>query len=146
MDRLLVARAASYRDIARQYSVSKDAVSRHVKEHLPELLAKAHEAEEAARAGELLDEARDLQARTLAILEAAERTRQHRTALSAIREARGNLELLAKLLGELDQRPQINLTLSAEWVRIRAVVLEALGPYSEARSAVAGRLLEVEAS
>jgi hypothetical protein len=79
---------------------------------------------------------RDLQVRTFAILEAAEASEQHRTALSAIREARGNLELLAKLLGELDERPLVNLHVSPEWVELRAVIVGALEPYSAAREAV----------
>lgn len=54
------------------------------------------------------------------------------------------IELLAKLLGELDDRPQINITLSAEWAQIRTVLLEALSSYPEARSAVAGELLKLE--
>jgi hypothetical protein len=61
-------------------------------------------------------------------------------ALSAIREARGNLELLAKLLGELDERPMLNLNISPEWLELRAVIVEALEPYSEARGAVLSAL------
>jgi hypothetical protein len=83
---------------------------------------------------------RDLQARTLAILEAAEHTHQHRTALAAIREARSNLELLAKLLGELDDRPQINALISPEWLELRAVIVGALEPHPAALRAVVGAL------
>jgi len=96
----------------------------------------AANAEEVAEADNLLEQVRDLQARTLAILEAAEHTHQHRTALSAIREARSNVELLAKLLGELDERPVVNLHVSPEWLELRAVIVGALEPYSEARGAV----------
>jgi hypothetical protein len=42
-----------------------------------------------------------LQNRALSILDRADESGDLRTALSAIREARSNLELLAKLLGEL---------------------------------------------
>jgi hypothetical protein len=100
------------------------------------LLAKAHEAGEAVRADELLAGARNLHARTLDILGAAEASEQHRTALSAIREARSNLELLAKLLGELDERPAVNVVLSPEWLELRAVVVGALEPHPDARGAV----------
>jgi hypothetical protein len=96
----------------------------------------AEKASEVAEADNLLEQVRDLQARTLAILEAAEHTYQHRTALSAIREARSNLELLTKLLGELDERPVINLHVSPEWLELRAVIVGALEPYSEAQGAV----------
>jgi hypothetical protein len=96
----------------------------------------ARAAEEVAEADDLLGQVQDLQARTLAILEAAEGSNQHRTALSAIREARSNLELLAKLLGELDERPVVNLNVSPEWLELRAVIVGALEPYHEARGAV----------
>jgi hypothetical protein len=69
---------------------------------------------------------RDLQRRALEILDKAEEAGELRTALGAIREARGNLELLAKLLGELDERPVVNLNLSPEWLELRAVIVAAL--------------------
>ena len=119
-----------------EYRVSKDSLSRHKAKHLPAKLVMAQAAEEVAQADTLLDQVRDLQSRTLAILEAAEETKQHRTALSAIREARSNLELLAKLLGELDERPVVNLSVSAEWLELRAVIVGALEPHPEARGAV----------
>jgi len=89
-----------------------------------------------AHADDLLEQVRDLQVRTFAILEAAEVSEQHRTALSAIREARGNLELLAKLLGELDDRPTVNVLISPEWLELRTVIVGALEPYTDARGAV----------
>ena len=126
-----------YRSVANRYeSLSQASVQRHSENHLPATLAQAKEAEMVAHADHLLEQVRDLQVRTFAILEAAEASEQHRTALSAIREARGNLELLAKLLGELDERPVLNLHVSPEWVELRAVIVGALEPYSEARGAV----------
>ena len=126
-----------YRSVANRYeSLSQAAVQRHQENHIPRALAKAKEAQEVAEADDLLGQVRDLQARTLAILGAAEETSQHRTALSAIREARSNLELLAKILGELDDRPQINVLISAEWLELRAVIVGALEPYRDARGAV----------
>jgi hypothetical protein len=123
-----------------KYRVSKDSLSRHKANHLPARLVMAHAAEEVAQADDLLAQMQDLQRRTLAILEAAESTNQHRTALSAIREARSNLELLAKLLGELDERPVVNLSLSPEWLELRAVIVAALAPHPQALSAVVGAL------
>jgi hypothetical protein len=133
-----------YRSVANRYeSLSQAAVHRHEENHLPATLAKAREAEEVAHADDLLAGVRSLHERTLAILEAAEETRQNRTALAAIREARSNLELLAKLLGKLDERPQVNLTVSLEWLELRAVIVGALEPYSEARGAVLRAIEEV---
>ena len=135
---------APLRDIAGRYGVSKSALERHKADHLPAGLAKAREAEEAARADDLLSEVRGLQSRALAILEAAEASGEHRTALAAIAEARRNLELLGKLAGELDERPVVNVLVSAEWITIRTVLLEALSPYPQASTAVAERLVELE--
>ncbi len=86
------------RDIARQFQVGKDAASRHRADHLPATLVKAREAGEAAQADNLFGQVRDLQVRTLGILDQAEGADDPRVALAAIREARANLELLAKLL------------------------------------------------
>jgi hypothetical protein len=135
IDRALVGDSSNL-SVSSLFGVSESAVRRHKANHLPAKLVMAQAAEEVAEADELLAQVRDLQARTLAILEAAEETRQHRTALAAIREARSNLELLAKLLGELDERPVVNLSLSPEWLELRAVIVAALQPHSDALSDV----------
>jgi hypothetical protein len=96
----------------------------------------AQAAGEVAQADSLLEQVRGLQSRAYGILDKAEGTGELRTALGAIREARGNLELLAKLLGELDERPTVNITVSPEWLELRTVIVGALEPYSDARGAV----------
>jgi transposase-like protein len=135
---------APLRDIAGQHGVSKSALERHKAGHVPANLAKAKEAGEVARADDLLSQVRHLQDRTLSILTASEYAGELRTALAAIRECRGNLELLAKLLGELDDAPRMNVIVSAEWLTIRTTMMEVLSPYPEARSAVADALLGLE--
>jgi transposase-like protein len=127
------------RRIASHYGVTERAVRNHKAAHLPATLAKAQEAQEVAKADDLLDQVRDLQERALVILNKAEETGELRTALGAIREARGNLELLAKLLGELDERP-VNVLISPQWLELRAVIVTALEPHPEARGAILGAL------
>jgi hypothetical protein len=139
MDEALVG-GASNLSVSSLYDVSEAAVRRHKANHLPAKLVMAHAAEEVAQADTLLDQVRDLQSRTLVILEAAEKTRQHRTALGAIREACSNLELLAKLLGELSDQPQVSVLVSPEWLELRAVTITALEPHPEALRAVVGAL------
>jgi hypothetical protein len=121
---------------AKRFGLSESAVYRHKVEHLPAHLLKAREVEEVAQADDLLEQVRHLQAHALDILERAEEAGDLRTALAAISQARGNLELLGKLAGELDERPVINLNVSLEWLELRAVIVTALEPYSEARGAV----------
>jgi hypothetical protein len=131
---------APYRSVAKRFERSESAVYRHKTEHLPAHLLKAKEVEEAARADDLLDQVRNLQAHALDILERAEKAGDLRTALAAISQARGNLELLGKLAGELDERPVVNLNVSPEWLELRAVMVGTLEPYSEARGAVLSAL------
>ncbi len=91
--------------------------------------------DELEEADDLLGRVRGLQSRTLGILDKAEAAGDLRTALGAVREARGNVELLAKLLGELDERP-VNVLISSEWLELRAVVVGALEPHPDARESV----------
>jgi len=77
-----------------------------------------------------------LQAHALDILARAEEAGDLRTALAAISQARGNLELLGKLAGELDERPVVNLNVSPEWLELRAVIVGALEPHPTAHRAI----------
>jgi hypothetical protein len=133
----LATRQGTYRGIARTHGLSEDAVSRHVSGgHISQLIALAADAERAARADTLLDRIEALQSHTLAILEATEETHEHRTALAAIREARGNLELIGEVTKELDRTPTLNLHLNPEWLELRAVIVGALDAHPDARGAV----------
>lgn len=103
IDQAIVA-GESKRAIARQYRISKDAVRRHAKGHLPAALVKAKEAEEMADADDLLAQVRHLKDKALSILETAEAAGELRTALTGIKEARGCLELQTRMLCEIDRR------------------------------------------
>jgi hypothetical protein len=127
---------APYRSVAKRFRLSDSAVYRHKAEHLPAHLLKAKEVEEVARADDLLEQVRNLQTHALDILERADNAGDLRTDLAAISQARGNLELVGKLAGELDERPVVNLNFSPEWLELRAVIVGTLEPYSEAQGAV----------
>ena len=141
IDAALVA-GASFRDIAGQYHLSKSAVERHKADHLPAAMAQAKQAADVAHGDDLLDQVRKLQAVTMNILAMAYNGADLRTALQAIAQARGNLELLGRLLGELQAAP-VNILVMPEWVTMRTVLLSALAPYPDARAAVAGQLLRL---
>jgi hypothetical protein len=135
---------APYRSVAKRFELSESAVYRHKTEHLPAHLSKAREAEEVAQADDLLEQVRNLQAHALNILERAEKAGDLRTALAAISQARGNLELLGKLAGELDERPVVNLNVSPEWLELRTVIVGALEPHPAAHRAVLWALESVD--
>ncbi len=143
IDRALV-QGAPLRNIAERHGVSLGAVHRHQTDHLPTLLTKAHDAEEAAAADDLLAQLHSLQATTLSLLAKAERAGKLGTAVMAIREARGNLELLAKLTQQLDTRPTLNLLIAPEWLAVRSALYSALRPFPEAAAAASAALLALE--
>ncbi len=138
-------RSEPIRDIAGRFGIAKSAVARHKADHLPASLVKARDAVEVTDADKLLRDAGALRAKAISLLLAAERSGDIRTALAGVREARGCLELLAKLLGELRDGPDINITISPAWVNVRAEIVGALASYPEARFAVAGALAALEA-
>ncbi len=144
IDRALVGGESAAEIAGRYRTVGERAVRRHRSNHLPAELVMAEKAAEVAEADTLLGQVGDLQRRALDILGKAEEAGELKTALSAIREARGNLELLAKLLGELDERPVVNLNVSPEWLELRAVIVGALEPHPEALDAVVGALESAE--
>jgi hypothetical protein len=143
INRALIA-GEPYRNIAAQFGISATALVRHKAAHLPRRLAQAQEAEDMAEADSLLEQVSALHRRTLAILGRAEVEGEHKLALAAIREARSNLELLGKLMGELNEQTTINVLVTPEWVNFRVTLLQALLAYPEARAAAAQALLAAE--
>ncbi len=143
IDKALVARRP-FRDIAGQYGVSKSALLRHHDDHLPAALVKAQDATEAAQADALLAQVVDLRDKALDVLDTAQGSEDLRAAIGAIREARGCVELLAKLAGQLKDAPTVNILVSSEWQGLQAVILQALEPHADARLAVAEALTAVE--
>lgn len=136
---------AAFRNIAARFGTSATALVRHKGDHLPASLTRARDAEEVAQADTLLDQIKQLQTITLRILAAAEADGKYVAAIMAVKEARGNLELLAKMVGELDERPQVNIMASPQWVSIQAIMLEMTGDDPERRRQLADRLAEIGA-
>ena len=72
------------------------------------------------------------------------RTQDMNTALQAIDRVQKQLEMQAKLQGDLQQEGTINIWMSPEWTSTRTSLLETLRPFPEARVAVAQALLALE--
>jgi len=113
-------------------------------DHAPKAMERAAQAvggrDLAAGIG-LNEEARDLYDRTLTILEKAEHAKKPSlpVALLAIREARGNLELLGKFTGKLKPDPaaQVNVFFaSGEWLGFRDRLYATLERFPDALTAV----------
>jgi hypothetical protein len=138
IDRDLLAQRP-YRHIAAQYGTSTGALQRH-KEHLPVTLTQATAAEAIAQGDNLLAQVLGLQAKAERILSQAEAEGKLTVALQAIREARGCVELLGKLMGEIEGRTTVNVWMAPEWLALRGALIEALAPFPQARQAVTSTL------
>ncbi len=139
IEKLLVGGTPNRR-IATQFGLSEAAVRRHAAEHLPVALVQAQEAEDSAQALDVLQQLRTINAAALTVLRDARAAGDGDLMLKAIDRVHRQCELQAKLLGDLDDRPVVNVLVTPEWVEVRARILAALDPYPEARFAVAGAL------
>ena len=135
MDGALVA-GQSFRNIAKQYGTSATALFRHKSDHLPAVLVTGQAVREEAHALDVVKQLRDINAATLAILEEARDTHQSALALKAVDRVQKQIELQAKLLGELQDGQTVNVLVAPEWVSLRATILVALVPFADAREAV----------
>jgi len=86
-----------YRAVAERFAASPPSVYRHQQGHLPATLLKARTAHQVAHADNLLAQLQSLQQKALELLSIAEGKGDLRSALGALRELRGTVELTAKL-------------------------------------------------
>jgi hypothetical protein len=153
---------ASLDTIAAKYSVSRDSVHRHMKSHVPddlkaELLASVpleQLAAEAAREGLSVLQYLALTRSTLTRqMQLAASVNDHHATATVARALNETNRLIAGITGELSTiaaRNSINITNNLvlhehpEFVRLRAGLLRALGPFPEARDAVVTVLLELD--
>lgn len=135
IDEALV-RRESYRDISRRFSVSRPALGRHLNEHLIPLISRVRDEEEQAIALDVVQQLKVINASSLTILKDARDGGDPAMALRAVDRIQRQIDLQAKLLGNLDERPAANLYISTEWLELRAVIVSALSPHPDARNSV----------
>jgi hypothetical protein len=140
IDRALVGRSESLRNVAKRYGLSLWAVFRHFDDHVPAELAKAQRAREAANADSILERLLSIHGITLAILKEARGSGNHNTALQAIARAERQLELQAKLVGELKDAATVNVFVSAEFRAVESAIFAVLAPHPTLRVKVADAL------
>lgn len=106
---LLMRGEASLSALARRFGISGDSLSRHRANHLVKAVVPFPELQDVTRNGDLVEQVQDLQRKTLEILKQAEQVGNQRTMLLAVEQSRRNLELQAKLLGELKSGKTVNI-------------------------------------
>ena len=98
-----------YRTVAERFEISPPSLYRHWQGHLPATLLKAREVQDVAHADNLMAQLQSLQQKALEILNHAEGSGDLRSALLALRELRGTVELTARLTGQMStgRQPQV---------------------------------------
>jgi hypothetical protein len=135
---------ASYRTVAHRFHVTRYALMRHKADHVLPELVKAKQAEDVSRATDLLEMATTRDKLALALLAAAQRTGDLKTAVSALRVSLTSLELLARLRGELNEQTTVNVLILPEYMAARSALVAALAPFPDARRAVVDALAAIE--
>jgi len=130
--------------IAEAFGMSERAVRRR-RAKLPDDLVQAQEAKEVARADRLLDRMENLYQEALETLQACKDRGGLRERNNAIRVALSVLQLQAQLAGQLNLRPQVNITTAPQYIAFRATVLQELAPWPEAQRGLALRLVQLDA-
>lgn len=130
--------------VAREIGCHRSSVSRHKKNHLLPVMAEQVKADPELAELDILAELKKLFRSMRTNLDMAEKTDNWQAIRGFHSEARQDLELLAKLLGDLDTRPQINIWITPEWQAISATIILALSPFPDAKIAVASALVELE--
>lgn len=138
IDRELIA-GTPLQTLSRRFAIDHEALSRHRDNHMPQAAlaeaAEARAAAEGARGSDLLDDAHSLRKKALSLLSQAEAAGDLRTALHGVREAARCLELEGKLRGELDDGIHLSILVAPALSALQTTILQALGPYPEARQA-----------
>jgi hypothetical protein len=146
--------------LARRFSLHRDGIYRHRKNHMsPQLhaalLAAQHPSDidleqlERSESEGLLASLVSQRARLQLLSEAAFEQGEVHAATSVERAITASLELTSKLLGVLVQRTHTTSTsvlISADYLVLRAAIVRALRPFPEASAAVGRALAELELS
>lgn len=142
-DRGLALGDVSQAEVARLVGCNRSAVNRHVKRHLLPAVKKQAQADAELGGVSVLKELRGLYRRMKSHLDRAEQTDNWQAIRAFSAEARQDLELLSRLLGELESGATVNVLVSTEWLRVKTAIMEVMTAYPQAKEALAARLMEV---
>jgi hypothetical protein len=146
IDKVIVTGLSDYK-VASRFDLDRSTVQRHRNGHLSKSLTELHRKREERRALSLLDRVEALCTEVEQVLEQVKAEGEHKLSIAALKELRSTLELVGRLTGELDTRPQVqvNVMQSPDWLAARQVVAEILAQYPGAPEELDARLLALEA-
>jgi transposase-like protein len=132
----------AYSVVAREFGVGPESVRRHHDAHLSPALQAMKAERELEEGASLLQRTQRLIERTERILSAAEQDGKVSTALAAVAQLKGLLDLLGRVTHEIDDRPTvtINLLTHPEVLAALNVVYTELADLPDVRQRIAARL------
>ncbi|MDQ3532233.1 MAG: hypothetical protein M3456_07665 [Actinomycetota bacterium] len=141
-----IAQGASLREVGRAYNVQHTAVFRHKRDHTAHEIATLNGAHKVQDRGTALARLEALYTTAEKLLKKALKdSTSVNGQVQVVKEVRACLELIAKMTGELNERPQtVNLMMAPQWLQVRAALFQALEDHPQALEAVAGRLVALE--
>jgi len=134
--------------ISKDFSLSYSALYRHVKanHHIRDVTAIPTNAE-LATSGDILREITEHHREAIRLKDLAETDGDYRTAILGLDKALKCLELIAKIQGQIQAMPQINiqqnLFSSPEWGAVGDLLARHLEQYPELKAKIAGDLLKL---
>ena len=141
---------ATFAAIANKHEVSRDSLARHKASHLtPALVKVAHQRQAEAGAITAYERLEGLVLRANRLLDRAERKGSLTAGAQILGQLRQTLETIARITGELDDRPTVNvlnILNDPSWQTVRNALMTALAPHPEAGQAVARALVALEGS
>jgi hypothetical protein len=137
-------RRVPYRDISTRFDVSTSALSSHLNNHLASYVQQALNEYGTSKGVKVLDKLTSTLDRLDGFLDEAESKQDAREFVTVAAELRKELELLAKLQGELAQEGTVNIPLHPEYVQVRTAIVQAVDPYPQAKEAISQVMLEIE--
>jgi hypothetical protein len=126
----------SYTAAGKQVGCSKTAIQRHMDRHVSVKVMKAANGIEAREGLDVLNQVIDSHDIVKNIIVNSYNEGDMRTALAAIDTETRQLKLAALVSGQLNEAPQVNIMLDAQYLELQAFIVNALEPYPEARLAL----------
>jgi hypothetical protein len=142
INKLLIDGRTTLDSISDKFGIGRIPLHTHRKRCIPEKYKAAMEKKDGREGIDLHDELSGLVKVTKEILDRAKKDDENELALRAIARLEKQFELIAKLLGQINDGSTVNVNINAEMVEFRAIVVNVVKRFPEAHSALINALRE----
>jgi hypothetical protein len=128
--------------LSKRYGINRESLRNHKTNHISKAQVALRVERNTAGVRQVADRVEEVIVRDDAMYEAARAVRNMPLAIKANNSKADHLELLARITGELDERPEVvvNIQQSAAFIAVRNVIFEELEDLPERRARISQRL------